>query len=313
VDARRAFLSELIDDAGLFPPALLPMDAATAFHTRSREGPHGWMMGRFICPATALRDLLKVLPGDPARPWRVSVLLDAAGTEPWLERIIGDLLGARGFAEEAAGAATVELVETRLPPEPAVSEIRRFVGAVEDAGLPGPVTPYLEVPPDAVEDGVAAVAEIREETPGEGACRPPGAKIRCGGATEDLLPSPRRVATFVDACRRNGVPFKATAGLHHPFRHRDPATGFMQHGFVNLFGAAILAAVHDLDAPALEEILSDRDPSAFALEPGRFAWRDMEAAPAQVADARSALCTAYGSCSFDEPVEDLLALGVLPA
>jgi hypothetical protein len=121
------------------------------------------------------------------------------------------------------------------------------------------------------------------------------------------------VAGFIDTCVRLGVPFKATAGLHHPFRHVDRATGFIRHGFVNLVGAAVLARAHGLDAAGIEPVVAEDDPAAFSLTPERFAWRDLEATPEEVAQTRRSLFVAYGSCSFSEPVDDLLALGVLPA
>src|SRR5688572_32975337 len=62
-DARVAFLTGLIDDAGLFPPASLPMDEAVAAHTESRGGKNGWILARFICPASRLPEVAR--PGPP--------------------------------------------------------------------------------------------------------------------------------------------------------------------------------------------------------------------------------------------------------
>src|SRR3974390_3223737 len=53
----RAFLEGIIDYAGLFPPADLPLDQALANYLRYRREPESWMLGRFICPAGRLKEL----------------------------------------------------------------------------------------------------------------------------------------------------------------------------------------------------------------------------------------------------------------
>lgn len=310
-DARVAFLTGLIDDAGLFPPASLPMDEAVAAHRESRGGENGWMLARFICPASRLPDLAKWLPEDPAGPWRVSVILDGTAGDNWLAGAAADLSEARSFVEEADARAGVEVVEMRLPEPVDALVLRRFLATLEDAALPHPVTEFLEgaqaSPLPTTLDVIAEVrAEMHESVPSL------GAKLRCGGASQDLFPTPARVASFIDRCHRLGVPFKATAGLHHPFRHVDSTTGFVQHGFVNLVGAAILASAHDLEADILEDIVADQNSASFSLTPDGFSWRELRANEGEIREARSNLFTAYGSCSFAEPVEDLTALGILP-
>jgi hypothetical protein len=119
-----------------------------------------------------------------------------------------------------------------------------------------------------------------------------GAKMRCGGPTADAFPSDDDVAAFIRACREHGIPFKCTAGLHHPFRTRDEEIGVLQHGFVNLLAATVVDDVEAAVAAPAEE---------FELD-GGLSWRG------QAIDASAArrLYTAHGSCSFDEPVEDLV-------
>jgi hypothetical protein len=289
-DARRAFLEELIDDAGLFPPASLWMEAAAGQHAAARGGPHAWMLGRFICPAERLPELTEWL-GLLDR-WRLSLLLDAARLDAALE-------AAAALVERGGGRVEVELVETKLGITDAAS-VGDLLEWVDGVGLGGAL-PFLEVEPGpGLDDALGAIAEHAA-----------GAKLRCGGATEDLFPSPAGVAAFLDGCRRLGIRCKATAGLHHPFRHADPETGFVHHGFVNLVGAAILAREHDLSSGEVEAIVAEKDPRAFDLTAERFRWRDLEASPDAAEDARRSLFFAYGSCSFDEPVDDLLGLGIL--
>src|SRR5579871_4947635 len=53
----RALLAGVIDYAGLFPPAKLPLDRAVRHYARYRTEPEGWMLGRFVCPASRLMEL----------------------------------------------------------------------------------------------------------------------------------------------------------------------------------------------------------------------------------------------------------------
>ena len=135
------------------------------------------------------------------------------------------------------------------------------------------------------------------------------AKIRTGGVTEDAFPTAQAVAEFIRACRAAGVPFKATAGLHHPLRCVRPLTyepnaavGTM-HGFLNLFLAAALPD----DA---EELLLERDPEAFAFDDEGVTWRGLRVTVDELREMRR-FATSFGSCSFEEPINDLKELGWL--
>jgi hypothetical protein len=135
------------------------------------------------------------------------------------------------------------------------------------------------------------------------------AKIRTGGITADAFPTPEAVAEFIRACKREGVPFKATAGLHHPLRCVKPLTyepnaavGTM-HGFLNVFLAA--AMVEDAEA-----ILAETDAKAFTFDDDGAAWRDRRVSIDELKAMRE-FATSFGSCSFEEPINDLKELGWL--
>jgi hypothetical protein len=108
---------------------------------------------------------------------------------------------------------------------------------------------------------------------------------------------------------------KATAGLHHPMRGMDHTgqgeAAVPMHGFLNVFGAGVLAHANGLRAADLLPILESRDPSTFSFDDDGFAWRDLRATTEQVEEARGEAVVSYGSCSFAEPIEDLEALGFL--
>ena len=162
----------------------------------------------------------------------------------------------------------------------------------------------------ATTDGVGARVFL-EVWPGDDAKldavaeRGAGAKVRCGGATPDMFPSPAELAHFICGCRDRGLAFKATAGLHHPIRDG------VAHGFLNLLGATLLAHAAGADTGDVADLLADEDPGAFSVTDEAFTVRGQAFGTAAVTAARERLFTGYGSCSFSEPVEDLKALRIL--
>jgi hypothetical protein len=299
-DVRRVLLAGLIDHAALFPPASMGMDRALEEDAAARDSPHAWTIGRFVCPASRLGELHAALAAGWADSPELSVVLDGAGgadADAWAAAVRSD---AAAVADAAAGGARVGSVEVRLPgPRPESPALVAAYSALRELG----VEAFLELVPgarwrDTLPAAVGAAAAV-------GA----GAKLRCGGAGEADFPPVELVALALLSCSHAGVRLKATAGLHHPVRHREAATGFHQHGFLNLLAAAG-AAADGAAAPELERILAEEDAGAFRLGAAGLALAGLELRAEGAARAR-ALFTSYGSCSWREPLDDLERLGAL--
>jgi hypothetical protein len=138
-------------------------------------------------------------------------------------------------------------------------------------------------------------------------------KIRTGGLKPEAIPGPADVAAFIAACAERRLPFKATAGLHHPIRAMYPLTyeagapQAVMHGFLNVLMASAFAWHGEAE---IEPIISETDASAFSFDQ-RAHWRNKSLGLAEIHDARLNFMHSVGSCSFDEPVADLQALGLL--
>ncbi|MDX6742390.1 hypothetical protein [Actinocorallia sp. A-T 12471] len=302
-------LHGLVDDAGLFPPARLPMAAALARHRADRAAGHPMLAHRFLCPASRLGELTAALAeGDEVR---VGVLLDAA---------LPDVLDPRLTVDSAEAAVTPGEPPPDAPPRPhAEPRPPHSAGPTAPGPRPahsaGPTAPGarpLHSVPDrpAVAGQAVAVRLYVEPRRGPGwldavaalAGRPGvGAKIRCGGLAAALFPSADEVAAFVEVCVRHGVPFKATAGLHHALPYRDPETGFRHHGYLNLL-TATARAIAGASRDQIAATLTETDPAPLVAEA-----RGLSAADA--ARVREAF-VAYGSCSTEEPLADAVALGL---
>ena len=308
--ADRALFGDLIDYAGLFPPALLDLDDAVAEYRSARTGPHRWLLGRFIITASRLEDLGGKLMSSMAageEPWAVSAILD------------GDVAGAavlvRAFDAEMEPGAQVALLEVPLPAEAsdgrsraeAFSSVQTTVTAALNASIVA--TPFFEVPRSAdwrpgMANAIAALSDHRSE-----AHRPLGAKLRCGGLAANAFPTSEQVAEFIYECTQHRLPFKATAGLHHPVRHFDAAVGTTRHGFLNLLMAGALAR-RGATREEIGAVVAEEEPGAFVLSAAGFKWRDDTVRVGELTEARAQFAS-YGSCSFDEPIADLVELGMI--
>ncbi len=314
----RAFLSGLVDYAGLFPPADLDLGPAVQNYARYRTGPDAWMLGRFVVPARRLGDLDALTESfREAPPVRFSVL--GLPTDPggdWLDAARQTLDATRDFEARHEGRVACDRFELKVPaglaadPDALAGALGELDAAYRDRGDAAPRA-ALEVPfladPEAVGPAAQAVADANGR-----ADRPAFAlKLRCGGVTPDLVPGVEAVARSITTARDAGAPFKATAGLHHPLPNWDEAVGARMLGFLGVFGGAALARVHGLRPADLAEILDDDDASHWSLDDDGLRWTSLRTSPAEIADARGQYALSFGSCSFDDPRDDLREHGWL--
>jgi hypothetical protein len=270
----------LIDDAALFPPGNAPMPEAVTAHERHRKDWYAPLVGPFLCPAARVGEL-----GQYVRT-KLGVIVIASGPgdiEPAVQAVLAD--------------AELELrgVEVPLRGEPLEDSARRTIVALDAALLdvddPDQLPVHVEIPRapgwrDALDQ--VAVAGYRS-------------KLRTGGETADAFPTEDEVATFIVACREFDVRFKFTAGLHHAIRN-TASDGLEQHGFLNAL-VAVAEALDGADESALAATLAERDATAIAER--------IRGIPVGRAATVRTWFGSYGSCSIDEPLQELLDLGLV--
>ena len=281
-------LTGLIDYAGLFPPAALPMDEAVERYDRYRGSARSWALGRFIVPAARFEEFCQAFSGlkdGAARgAWAVSVLADPP-LAPMIERL----------RDLAPAGVRIESFESRVRGEDDLQSLAAAAGGYEI---------FAEMPLAPAPVSLLALAR-------NAGC---AAKIRTGGTTPQAFPASRPLAEFLATCVEQRVPFKATAGLHHPVRSPHPVTYeagapcATMHGFLNVFLGCVLLAARVGTAQDVEELLEEVDPAAFLFEDDRAGWRGRWVSIADIGQARR-LARSFGSCSFEEPIEDLERLG----
>lgn len=292
-------MDSIVDYAGLFPPAELPLHDVVSNYDRFRQGDHDWMLGRLVLPVKLLDQFeaeaeAMLQAGDGlVDAWVISALIGTAGTE----QCEADLERITRFNQEhsdpAKGAAIVDSIELRL------DDASVLEGLVEN--LDETIYPYLEV--DTSRDCRGLIASMADLDV--------AAKIRTGGIQASAHPSVEDVAVFLEATHAAGVPFKATAGLHHPLRHHAPSVDTKQYGFINIFLSACMLFADKVDPDQLRQLLAEESWESLSVSEEAIGWNSLAVDLEDIIEARECYCHSFGCCSFDDPINDLTALNLL--
>ncbi len=297
----QALLATSIDYAGMFPPCSLQLESALRNQAEYVRSPEAWMLGAFVLPVEqfdAARQLLSQF--DPAHPLRVAAL------GPKTENADG-FLDALDEADAAIRSLSnnVDLVS--------ISHLEMFLPHHVDSGLlqeaksiVGDLPAFWEAPPDRAQETIALLAEHNSDTD----LATFGYKLRTGGVTAEAFPTSPQIAKALVTPATHQLPIKFTAGLHHPIRQFRDEVKTKMHGFLNVLGAAVLAAEHRWDASQTSKMLEDENANSFVFADDFFAWREWKIDLERLRYRRK-FVTSFGSCSFDEPRDDLRALGFL--
>lgn len=290
--ALRALLTGIVDYAGLFPPAGLDLATVVDNYAAYSASDDAWMLGRLVVPVARLDELARAKDAASGRdglPWRIAALF---GPDP-----LADIDRAHAFNAGRADI-TVDVLEGKLS--------ANVLAGVASRGADFEVFVELSLADDsAALLGAIAAAGLQ-------------AKIRTGGVTPDAIPDARAVLSAMRRAIEMKIPFKATAGLHHPVCGDHPLTyeaaapHAIMFGFMNVFLAAAFLKQGMGDEEALG-LLGERNAGAFSIGRHEVCWRDSAVGDHELAAMRRGVARSFGSCSFREPVDDLHALGWLPA
>jgi len=303
-DPLRALLASSVDYAGLFPPAKLALEPALRNHAEYIRDPDSWMLGAFILPvaefAAAARGLSEF---DREYPLRISALGPKTDSTPaFLDSLAAAMDAIDSFRTTFGDRASIEQFEMALPADFSAETLEEIRTRVPDPRL----KTFWEAPASDAAGAIEWIAKNNRECPG----RKLGFKLRTGGVTAEAFPSSAQIAAALTAAGTLGVPIKFTAGLHHPIRLFHDSVQTRMHGFLNVLGAGVLALEHDWTEAQIVEMLEDENPGSFSCSDGVFAWREASISAQRIRVHRE-LVTSFGSCSFDEPREDLRALKLL--
>ncbi len=304
------FCSKMIDYAGLFPPASLQLPQAFHNFVFYSQGEFKWMLGKFIIPAKRLGELGNILDDMKIEGIIPISVLGSSGESitDFNNYFASDLNSVREFISKYGNSVSVDAFEVRLPSElfkldendemldlmiGISAELERVLGKSIPVFFEATLTKDFETEIIRTVETIAALDK---------GC---GYKLRTGGIEASAFPEPEVIAFAIMTCCEFSVPMKCTAGLHHPVRHYNKEVSTIMHGFLNVFAAGIMAYTNNLDEAELLEVLNEEDPYEFIFTENGFEWNEIEVSNLEIKESREGFMLSYGSCSFDEPIEDL--------
>ena len=291
-----------IDYAGMFPPCSLALEPALRNQAQYIRSDDAWMLNTFVLPVIQFDSAKQLLPQfDPSHPLRVSALgPKTENAAAFREAFVETEAAIRSLAAHNVDLLSVNQLEMWLPQDvdlPVLREARSIIGS-----LPA----FWEAPAERAPETITLLAELNSDMD-----EPTfGFKLRTGGVTPDAFPTSAQIARALVVPATHQVPIKFTAGLHHPLRQYREEVQTRMHGFLNVLGAAILAAEHKWNEKQTATMLEDENLKSFSFGDEFFAWREWKIDIKRLKGRRK-FVTSFGSCSFDEPREDLRMLGLL--
>ena len=296
----RALLAHSIDYAGMFPPCSLGLEPALRNQAEYLRSADASMLGAFVL-STEQFDATKQLLSqfDAQHPLRVAALgPKTANAGAFLGTLDDADAAIRSLSKYNVDLISVSHLEMFLPHDVDISSLKQARSILGDLPV------FWEAPPDRAEQTIALLAEFNADSATF------GYKLRTGGVTADAFPSSLQIAKALVTAATHQLPIKFTAGLHHPLRQHREEVQTKMHGFLNVLGAAVLAAEHRWDTNQTVRMLEDENVDSFSFTDDFFEWREWRIDIKRL-QYRRRFVVSFGSCSFDEPREDLRALKLL--
>jgi hypothetical protein len=291
-------LASIVDYAGLFPPAQLNLTDAMQQYDRAQSAPHHWMLDRFVLPAAYVPELSEILLTFPKKSqqsgsWALSVIL----SKNWA----AELDQIRQFTEAVPSNEQHIHIEAWEIAPIASAEIQSVY-----RNLPETANAFFEIPFDV------ELEPYLHQLQQTGAA----AKLRTGGMISAAFPDSAQLSQRILLLAKAQIPFKATAGLHHALRGTYPLTdqsasaSSLMHGFLNVALLAAFANQQRLTIDQAWALLEERSIASFQLTETEITWRDRALSIKDIQHSRHQF-RSIGSCSVQEPIEDLHSLNLL--
>ncbi|KRF42218.1 hypothetical protein [Paenibacillus sp. Soil787] len=302
----RLFMEKLIDYAGLFPPAGLPIEAAIRNYQAYSHDQDSWMIGKFIIPVSRLQELVPYMQlFSRDHPLMLSVIGDRSSeADACMQLLAENLERIQAFRDQYQDEVQIDVLDLPLPPIRLQAHLLDAIGkGTSKLGLRTFCELTYALNAEWESRMLANLDEVAAYNETSGLRL--GIKLRTGGMTAEAFPTSNQISLVLAGCKDRGLSLKFTAGLHHPFRMYRNEVKTKMHGFLNVFFAGLLANSHKLEIQQIAEIIEDEIPDSFKFSSDGLQWRHLSMTSSDIQAYRNEGVCSYGSCSFDEPRDEM--------
>ena len=308
------FMHELLDYAGLFPPAKLTLqESLLNYSSYTKHIQKNWL-GKFILPSNKIAECIEIMLDQKIFKsnnafLKFSIILNSCEKFNDFNKIIdNDLKSIYQLKSTFNKHINIDSIEFFPPKEVFqpnnLSLFRNMLSFVNDKLLNAKEIKfkYIEIPfSENINEYIEFISEFNLRQKEIKFC----IKLRTGGVTPQQIPSAFHIAQAIRLSAEKQIPIKATAGLHVPVPNDNPEVGSRLHGFFNIFSCLMLCYKKLLTISEMENILVNYSYSDFKFTEEGFTVGNKFLPNAEMTHLRNSFIKSFGTCSFLEPIEHL--------
>ena len=316
----KVFTNNLFDYEGLLPTANLSLSDALNNYMRYSREDYSWMLSSFVCPAKLLPELGELIKNKYAdeKEIKITVLGSGGNTEKeFVSALTDDVEMWKEFIKSNETTVITDAFDVKLPKEvvqshntKVLSSLVFLISELITDNIPGSTMIFLEGQLDVKWKKSAKVVIEAIKTHNLSFSNT-SYKLRVGGDESVEFLEPKQITFVIKECLKREIEMKVSGQLQNPITCIDGSTKAKELGFLNVFGAGIIAMRHNISDRGLVEILKNEDINNLTYTDENFLWKDWEINLKDINYARKYLMISCGCSNFDDNVESLKLIGLL--
>lgn len=307
------FMQGLLDYAGLFPPANLPLQVSLKNFSEYYDHQQTNWLGKYILPVNKVDETISILNEHPLfsklkNKANFSLIISNSETINDYSKILEkDITLIKKLTNQFEQTITLDSIEFAPPKEVFTTNNTKLIIdtlniLLEKFSYLDKINQfYCEVRVlENLHEYIQTISNFNQKISNKIAI-----KLRTGGVTPAQIPPSIDIAKAIRVCAEQKIPIKATAGLHVPVPNDNPHVGARLHGFLNIFSCLLLCYDDLMSIENMENIISNYSYRDFKFTDSGLHVGNRYISNQKMTELRKSFIKSFGTCSFIEPIDHL--------